>query len=190
METFYDFSSAEKKCARPLQPHIDAGRRVRVALAQFACYAAASSSSCSTSVRSVLIFQYNQHSFVVSWDKCVCESICIYMCVCLREFCTQVIHIDALSLLFLGFGVFACYFRVLVFARFAVLLYFLQQCCVFLCWCVQSSIIISLQMPPRAPHHGPFSHSESFLFILCLFERVSCLPLSLSHFVCLLLCMF
>lgn len=50
----------------------------------------------------------------------------MYICVCLREFYTQVIHIDALSLLFLGFGVFACYFRVLVFARFAVLLYFLQ----------------------------------------------------------------
>lgn len=62
----------------------------------------------------------------------------ISVCVCLREFCTQVIHIDALSLLFLGFGVFACYFRVLVFARFAVLLYFFAiVLCVFMLVCTE-----------------------------------------------------
>lgn len=111
------------------------------------------------------------------------------LCVCLREFYTQVIHIDALSLLFWGLGFLPA---ISAYWCLRVLLY----CCIFC-----NSVVCFYVGVYRAPSSSPYKcrlarHIMSHLaiqshfcsFYVCL--SVSRVSLSLSRFVCLLLCMF
>lgn len=140
-------------------------------------------------------FRFNfsvQPTFVRCFVGQVCLWVHIYICVCLREFYTQVIHIDALSLLY--FGVWGFLPAISAYWCLRVLLY----CCIFC-----NSVVCFYVGVYRAPSSSPYkcrlarhimghlaiqSHFCSFYVCLSV-SRVS-LSLSLCMFVTLYVLIF